>query len=413
MIQRTLYNERNRAKERDLKFVDKYMLKRRATKRAREGFPLLTTGDFVQERSFSEGAIIECVDEHHHFIAKAYLAKQHKGDGWVLTTDPKEAVDLAFFEKRFRKALEARSLLEKDEGTTAYRYFNGEGDGVGGLTIDRYADFYVFSWYSLGIYKHREMIIAAFKAAVPSIDGLYQKIRFEHKNANEKDHIFGKQAPVPLLVTENGIRYAVYLDDGLMTGIFLDQRHIRQSLLEKYAAGNSVLNTFSYTGAFSVAAAMGGAIDTTSVDLAKRSLMKTREQFEVNGINPDDQTIHVMDVFDYIRYALRKALTFDVVILDPPSFARSKKRTFSVARDYADLLADMIALTNPGGMIIASMNAANVTAEKMEQFIEKAFSAQNCSYTVEESYSLPEDFTVHPQFKQGDYLKVYFLRKGN
>ena len=95
------------------------------------------------------------------------------------------------------------------------------------------------------------------------------------------------------------------------------------------------MNLFSYTGAFSVAAAMGGAVQTTSVDVANRSLEKTREQFEVNGIDASEQKIYVMDVFDYIKYGAKKSLTFDTIVLDPPSFARTKKRTFSVAKDYA------------------------------------------------------------------------------
>ena len=97
--------------------------------------------------------------------------------------------------------------------------------------------------------------------------------------------MYGEQAPEPLLVTENGVQFATYLNEGLMTGIFLDQKEVRGRLVDGFAVGKTVLNMFSYTGAFSVAAAMGGAVATTSVDLAKRSLPKTTEQFEVNHLN--------------------------------------------------------------------------------------------------------------------------------
>ncbi len=210
---------------------------------------------------------------------------------------------------------------------------------------------------------------------------------------------------------ENGVKYGTYLDDGLMTGIFLDQRDVRQSLLEKYAMGKKVLNTFSYTGAFSVAAALGGAVKTTSVDLAKRSLPKTVEQFEINGLDVTDQVIRVMDVFDYFKYAIRHKLTFDVVVVDPPSFARSKKRTFSAAKDYASLLEEVIQLTKSKGIIVASTNAANVSIEKFKGFIEEAFNNQNKSYTIEETFTLPDDFKTNPEFTQGDYLKVFIIRK--
>ena len=116
---------------------------------------------------------------------------------------------------------------------------------------------------------------------------------------------------------------------------------------------------FSYTGAFSVAAALGGAAKTTSVDLANRSLAKTIEQFSVNGIDHEAQDIIVEDVFKYFKYAVKKNMTFDLVVLDPPSFAKSKKHTFSAAKDYKDLLKEAIALTKPNGVIVASTNASN------------------------------------------------------
>src|SRR5699024_1411598 len=154
-----------------------------------------------------------------------------------------------------------------------------------------------------------------------------------------------------------------------------------------------------------------GATETTSVDLAKRSLPKTIEQFELNGLDPANQTIRVMDVFDYFKYALRHHLFFDVVVVDPPSFARSKKRTFSAAKDYSLLLEDIIQLTASNGIIIASTNAANVTTKKFEGFIEEAFNNQQTAYTIEEKYTLPDDFKINPAFSQGDYLKVYIIRK--
>lgn len=387
------------------------MLKRRATQRARKGYPILVLEDFVKEPKLPEGTVVQCVDEHKKFVAIAYLAKQNKGDGWILTTNQTEMINQSFYEKLFKEAIDQRSIFKLNEQTTAYRIFNGEGDGLGGLTIDFYDDYYVFSWYSKGIYTHRELILKAFKAVVKESKGIYEKLRFETNEKPETDLIHGKPAPEPLVVLENGIKYATYLDDGLMTGIFLDQREVRQSLLEKYAMGKTVLNTFSYTGAFSVAAALGGAVKTTSVDLAKRSLPKTAEQFELNGLDVTDHVIRVMDVFDYFKYAIRHKLTFDVVVVDPPSFARSKKRTFSAAKDYASLLEEVIQLTKSKGIIVASTNAANVSTEKFKGFIEEAFSNQNKSYTIEETFTLPDDFKINPEFAQGDYLKVFIIRK--
>ena len=392
--------------------MEKYKLKRRATQMVRDGYPVLLKEDFVKEPIESEGTIVELLDDNKKFVARAYLAKQNKGDGWILTMNENEKIDQTFFERLFNQALTERANLKSNDQTNAYRFFNGEGDGLGGLTIDVYADYYVFSWYSAGIYKHQQTILKAFLAVVSDVKGVYEKIRYQTKTKPETNHVYGEEAPEPLLIKENGITFAAYLNDGLMTGIFLDQRNVRRSILEHYSMDKTVLNTFSYTGAFSVAAAMGGASHTTSVDLANRSLEKTKEQFEVNGLDPELQTIRVMDVFDYFRYAIRKQLKFDTVVVDPPSFARSKKRTFSVSKDYTALLEDIIDITNEDGVIIASTNAANVSTEKFEQFIETAFDHKGISYEILEKHTLPEDFKINPHYPQSDYLKVYVIQKG-
>ncbi|MDQ7062000.1 MAG: class I SAM-dependent methyltransferase [Sulfurimonas sp.] len=194
---------------------------------------------------------------------------------------------------------------------------------------------------------------------------------------------------------------------------FLDQKDVRKTLRDKYSKGKSVLNTFSYTGAFSVYAHLGGVKKTTSVDLAKRSLVKTSEQFEVNNIDADSQDIIVEDVFNYFKYAVKKGLLFDMVVLDPPSFARSKKHTFSASKDYVNLLKEAIQITNINGIIVASTNAANFSMMTFNDFIKKAFKELNIKYKIELSYTLPKDFRVHPKFREGNYLKVVFIRKIN
>ena len=196
-----------------------------------------------------------------------------------------------------------------------------------------------------------------------------------------------------------------------MVGVFLDQREVRKLIRDKYAYGKSVLNTFSYTGAFSVFAALGGAEKTTSVDLANRSLNKTKEQFTINGIDPSTQSIIVEDVFHYFKYAVKKNLTFDMVILDPPSFARSKKHTFSAEKDYKDLLKEAITITEDDGVIVASTNCSTFGMNKFKGFIDTAFQELDGQYKLMEEFSLPNDFQVNKQFKEGNYLKVVFIRK--
>jgi len=363
-----------------------------------------------------EGTVVNLITTNNKFIGRGYYGRQNKGYGWVLTYDKNQAIDTSLFTKKIKEAISYRKSFydeAKKNITTAFRVVNGEGDGLGGLTIDYFDGYYMLTWYSLGIYTFKDMIIEALKNCV-RCKGIYEKKRFDTKGQyleNESDFVCGDIAPAPLIVKENSVKFAVYLDDGAMTGIFLDQKEVRKTIRDKYSNGKTMFNAFSYTGAFSVYAKLGGALKTTSVDLAKRSLAKTSEQFEVNDIDATSQEIVVDDVFNYFKYAVKKQFKFDMVVLDPPSFARSKKMTFSVSKDYVKLLKEAITITNKNGIIVASTNSANFGMMKFRQFIEQAFRELRGRFEILETYSLPKDFRVCSEFKEGDYLKVVFIKK--
>lgn len=381
----------------------KIQLTLNGSKKIKQGYPLIQLEDLVNPKWSNDW--VELMNPQGEYIGTGYLGKQNKGIGWVLTRK-KTPIDDSFFQALFEQAKKKRQPYYLDPLTSAFRLFNGEGDGLGGLIIDLYLEHAVFSWYNETLYQKKPSIVAAFQQAFPEIKGAYEKIRFEG-DYPESLHLYGETAAEPTLIQENGVTYATYLNEGLMTGIFLDQKEVRGSLVDGLASGKTVLNMFSYTGAFSVAAVMGGAAKTTSVDLAKRSVPKTREQFEVNGIDPDTEQIHVMDTFEYFKYAKRKELTFEVIILDPPSFARNKKKTFSVAKNYGELIEDSVDLLTDEGIIIASTNAANVSPRQFQQMIEKAFAKKEVRYQKIKHYSLPSDFATVATFPEGDYLKVY------
>ncbi|CAG9611489.1 Ribosomal RNA large subunit methyltransferase I [Bacillus rhizoplanae] len=379
----------------------------------KSGYPLILKEAIINLHDVNvEGTIVKLVDDKNKFIGKGYYGKQNKGYGWVLTGKEQEQIDQAFFEKKLKSALNKRKNFYEDSDTTAFRVFNGEGDGIGGLIIDYYDGYYVISWYSEGIYQFNKEIIESLQN-VTEFKAIYQKKRFDMKGQyiEEDDFVTGERGEFPIIVKENGVNFAVYLNDGAMVGVFLDQRNVRKQIRDKYADGKTVLNMFSYTGAFSVFAALGGAAKTTSVDLANRSLSKTIEQFSVNGVDYEAQDIIVEDVFHYFKYAVKKALKFDMVILDPPSFARSKKYTFSAAKDYKNLLKEAIAITENNGIIVASTNCSAFGMKKFKGFIDTAFKEMNGKYKVLEEHSLPEDFQTISQFPEGDYLKVVFIKK--
>ncbi len=385
------------------KFEDKY----------KKGYPLIFKSAILNVNSLQvEGIIVNLVDKKGEFIARGYYGRQNKGYGWVLTRKEDQYIDLEFFRKKLIVALNKRTKYFADPETTAFRVFNGEGDGIGGLTIEYFDGYYVINWYSKGIYEFRDEIINSLKQ-LTSFKGIYQKKRFDEdgKYIEEDDFIMGERAEMPLIVKENGLNFAIYLNEGAMVGVFLDQREVRKTIRDKYSRDKTVLNTFSYTGAFSIFAAIGGAKMTTSVDLANRSLPKTREQFEINGIDPQTQEILVEDVFNYFKYAEKKELKFDLVILDPPSFAKSKNFIFSADKDYKDLLKQAISITERGGIIVASTNCSSFNMDKFKDFIRDAFKELNLQYKIIEEYTLPSDFKTLDEFKEGNYLKVVFIKR--
>ncbi|MDU4516265.1 class I SAM-dependent rRNA methyltransferase [Streptococcus mitis] len=384
--------------------MNRIRVNKRVEKKLSKGLVLLEASDL--ENINLKDQEVEVQSQEGTFLGTAYLSQQNKGLGWFVSTD-KVTFNQAFFEALFRQAKEKRSAYYQDDLTTAFRLFNQEGDGFGGLTVDLYGDYAAFSWYNSYVYQIRKVISEAFRQVFPEVLGAYEKIRFKVLDY-ESAHVYGQEAPDFFTVLENGVLYQVFMNDGLMTGIFLDQHEVRGSLVDGLAMGKSLLNMFSYTAAFSVAAAMGGASQTTSVDLAKRSRELSQAHFQANGISTDDHRFIVMDVFEYFKYAKRKGLTYDVIVLDPPSFARNKKQTFSVAKDYHKLISQSLEILNPGGIIIASTNAANVSRQKFTEQIDKGFAGR--SYQILNKYGLPADFAYNKKDESSNYLKVISMK---
>ena len=384
--------------------MNRIRVSKRVEKKLAKGLVLLEASDL--ENVNLKDQEVEVHGQDGNFLGTAYLSQQNKGLGWFVSKE-KVTFNQAFFEALFRQAKEKRKAYYQDELTTAFRLFNQEGDGFGGLTVDLYGDYTVFSWYNSYVYQIRQTISEAFRQVFPEVLGAYEKIRFKGLDY-ESAHVYGQEAPKFFTVLENGVLYQVFMNDGLMTGIFLDQHEVRGSLVDGLAMGKSLLNMFSYTAAFSVAAAMGGASQTTSVDLAKRSRELSQAHFQANGLSTDNHRFIVMDVFEYFKYAKRKALTYDVIVLDPPSFARNKKQTFSVAKDYHKLISQSLEILNPSGIIIASTNAANVSRQKFTEQIDKGFAGR--SYQILNKYGLPADFAYNKKDESSNYLKVISMK---
>ena len=384
-------------------------IKRLATNRILNGYPALVDLDFSDLNDAEEGDFIRLMDTKNKFVGIGYLGNEKRTRGWVVTLEDRE-ITKDFYKELFQAAYEKRKSFFTDNQTTAFRVFNSEGDGLGGVTVDYYEGYYVITWNSNGIYQHREAILAAFRSVFSTFKGIYEKNNYKDAYVVSQ-FVQGKEAPEPLIVKENGISFATYLDDGRMTGIFLDQKNVRNQIMNEYGIGKNVLNLFSYTGAFSVAAAMGGAIKTVSVDVANRSFDKTKEQFEVNGLDPEDHEIRVIDVDSYLDYAKKHQLKFDLVVIDPPTFARTKNKTFSVEDDYQNLITEILKVMTDDGILIASTNTWKLSNDDFYQIVSDGFEDYGIDGYLMEEFRLPEDFKINENYSESNYLKVFVIQK--
>ena len=273
---------------------------------------------------------------------------------------------------------------EGDRSTTAFRLVNEAGDALPHLAVDVYGAHLVAQLYDdeTGPWRdpvRRERVLDALAAL--GFDGVYLKIRPKQANTlvdtrredlAPKEPVRGAAASDPLVVHEEGIPYVVRLGDGLSTGIFLDQRGNRRRVRE-LAAGGSVVNLFSYTCAFSVAAAVGGAWRTISVDASVAALERGRENMRVAGVlDTAEHTFVAEDAFAWLARQGREKKEnklHDLVLLDPPSYSSTKKRRFVADHDYAELAALALAILRPGGKLLACTNHRGISKHKFRKML--------------------------------------------
>lgn len=388
-----------------------FRLKHGVVHRLTQGQRLISLEDFQDPTSIQdadEGMVILLTDSDKSFQAQALVGRQNKGFAWVFSMNESLWWSAELIDHWLTQALEKRHRLLACSDTNAFRLFNGEGDGLGGVTIDYYDHFIQINWYSRGAYLYKEWWYQALMNQTRlSIQGIYETKRFELADKEIAMALVSGQAhPEDFFVKEAGRYYRVQLGEDWMTGLFLDQRQVRQ-FVQDQSDQMTVLNLFSYTGAFTVAAAQGGASRTVSVDVANRSLALTQANLAANHLDTiqDQHKIRIMDVFDYLQYAKRKELQFDMLICDPPSFARTKERTFSALSDYRQLAADLFTLTRPGGMCILSTNHSAYLKETFIEEMNEAGQLSGSKVHLIQTFGLPEDFPSTAD-KTSQYLKV-------
>jgi 23S rRNA (cytosine1962-C5)-methyltransferase len=358
----------------------------------------------------SRGDLVALRDEENRLLATALLDPGERVVARVLDFGPMKLTQ-EWLRQRVAEAWRLRRQVIDLQETTAYRLINGEGDGLPGLTVDRYGDFLLVQLYAESWRRHLPLVAQVLEQEFQPL-GIYEKRR--PQNTRElQGAIPGKKYSRLLAgqgregrfsVLENGLNFLVDLEEGLHVGLFLDQRENRRDLMKR-VAGKAVLNLFAYTGAFSVAAACAGAGRVTSVDTSAPYLNWAEENFAANRLNPRRHEFIVDDCLEALRALRQQGRRFDVVLMDPPSFSTTKKSRFTTRGGTSDLVAAVLPVLEPGGLLLASSNHQKVDIADYLKELRRGALQEGQGLRVTRIAGQGEDFPFSTSFPEGRYLK--------
>jgi 23S rRNA (cytosine1962-C5)-methyltransferase len=365
-------------------------------------------------RALAAGAIVDVTDEGR-FVARGYLDPHSAIAVRILTREPAEEIDAAFWRRRIARALALRAELVS--GTNALRMVHGESDGLPGVVADRYDRFAVLKLYSAGLVPHRAEIVEALRAEAAGLAGVYGRDEIPRDDDEEEGGapagrvLWGAEPPGRIEIEEHGMKLLVDVRRGQKTGHFLDQRENRRMVRDLARGRPEALNLFGYTGGFSVAAALGGSRHVVTVDVDRDAITLARENFRANRLDPADHAFAAEDAFEMLARYKREGRRFDLVICDPPAFAKSQRAVDAAIAGYASLNRAALAVVAPGGLLVTASCSARVSVEQFTEAVkEAAFKARVDLQLVAETRQ-PADHPVALQFREGRYLKVLVLRR--
>lgn len=390
--------------------VGQYRLPLDVAGRVRSGHPWVFR-EALGQRGVAEptGSVIELVSGNREFVARGYVDRDHAVAVRVLSRDPSTPVfpGAGTIAARFARAVQLRWMVLGPKRPDAMRVFSGDSEGLPGVNVDRYADFVVVQWLSSGALAWRDELLDAIEASLHPA-GIYEQKRARPLTGQAPPEpavrARGEEAPLEVVVEEAGCRYGVDVTAPLGVGIFPDLRLGRASVAAR-ARDRRVLNLFSYTGAFSVAAAKAGAAEVVAVDLAAKVHARARRNYELSGLDPARMESIAGDAGKALEKFVDRGRRFDIVVCDPPSFSQGPAGTFSVAKDLARLAALSLQVLEPGGLLAFATNSTKIAAAELDRALAEGAADAAIEARIIDRIGLPPDYPVAPGFPEGNYLK--------
>ena len=330
-----------------------------------------------------------------------------------------EAPAEGFWRKRIGEAYKVREaigLVRKDNDT--YRLVHGEGDGLPGLIVDVYADTAVMQAHSVGMHLERKRIAEAIVAEVPQVEAVYYKsddtLPFKAQISEPKVGylpVTGYRLPVTgdeFWAKENGLEFRIDWLRGQKTGFFIDQRENR-ALVERYAKGKDVLNMFCYTGGFSLYALRGGAKSVDSVDVSEKAIDLVKVNVARNFPEAENHTAVAADAFDYLSKMRAQGRTYNIIILDPPAFAKHRDAVKNALRGYQRINAKAIEMIREGGLLFTFSCSQAVDKEAFRLAVFSAAAQVGRKVRILHQLHQPQDHPINIYHPEGEYLKGLVL----
>lgn len=373
------------------------------------------------DQNIAQGQIVDVRASDGRWLARGYYNEKSQIRCRILTWDETQKINQAFWTERMRDAILARSSIIKRNFTTAVRIVFGEADCIPGLIVDLYEDIAVMQSLTAGIDANLGMIVEALRTLGSNFD---QPLRAVYERSDEavrtlegieqRSGVLWTDGPAnsrtwSTQVWENGMRFNVDIATGHKTGFYVDQRDARHAV-KNLGENKTVLNCFSYTGGFSVAAALGGAKAVTSIDASAPALEIARQNFALNNCQTPHETI-CGDVFEWLRKFKDDGERFDLVILDPPKFANNSSQVDKACRAYKDINRIAMQIVNPGGWLASFSCSGLISADLFQKVVFSASREASVDMQIMQRLRQGSDHPVLLTFPEAEYLKGLLCRR--
>jgi 23S rRNA (cytosine1962-C5)-methyltransferase len=359
------------------------------------------------------GDTVDVLAAGGRWLARAAYSPRSQIRARVWTFDQSETIDTGFFDRRLQRALGLRQSIVNRSETTAFRLVSAESDGLPGLIVDRYDRWLVCQFLTTGAEKWKATIVDALVRHIPECKGIFERSDVDVRNKEGlhpvRGTLWGDDPPDPIDIMENGCHYRIDVRKGHKTGFYLDQRDNR-ALVAAHAVGAEMLNCFAYTGGFAVAALAAGAARVVNVDASASALDLAREHVSVNGLNGRPVEYETGDVFSLLRQYADAGRHFDLIVLDPPKFVKSKGDLMRASRGYKDINRLAFMLLNPKGILFTFSCSGLMGRDLFQKIVADAALDAGRRAVILRWLSQAPDHPTALSFPEGSYLKGLICR---